>query len=70
MSRILLVTIALRGRSGTEVVSYETAHGLRKRGHDVYLFTHITGPLAEKLRADGFPIFTDLAALSDRKSVV
>jgi len=64
MSRILLVTIALRGRSGTEVVSYETAHGLRKRGHDVYLFTHITGPLAEKLRADGFPIFTDLAALS------
>jgi hypothetical protein len=70
MSRILLVTIALRGRSGTEVVSYETAHGLRDRGHDVYLFTHITGPLAEKLRADGFPIFTDLAALSSIPDVI
>ena len=63
MSRILIVTIGLVDRSGTEVVTFETAHGLRRRGHDVAIFTPEIGPLAHALLREGFPVVDDLAAL-------
>ena len=44
MSRVLLVTIILTGRTGTEVVCCETARGLRKRKHDVAIYTQQDGP--------------------------
>jgi hypothetical protein len=63
MSRILLVTIAMGGRSGTEVVCSETAYGLRKRNYDVSIYTHSAGRMAENLRADGFQVVTNLELL-------
>ena len=63
MSRVLIVTIGLVGRSGTEVVSLETAHGLRARGHEVAIFAHYLGPLARLLASHGFIVVDDIAAL-------
>ena len=64
MSRVLLVTIILTGRTGTEVVCCETARGLRKRNHDVIIHTQRDGPTADQLRAEGFQVTTDLASLT------
>jgi hypothetical protein len=64
VSRVLLVTIILTGRSGTEVVCCETARGLRRRNHEVVIYTQQEGPTAHQLRAEGFQITTDLASLS------
>ncbi len=64
MSRVLLVTIILTGRTGTEVVCCETARGLRKRNHDVVIHTQRDGPTADQLRAEGFQVTTDLASLT------
>ena len=70
MSRVLLVTIILIGRSGTEVVCCETARGLRKRGHDVSIYTQQDGPSADRLRAEGFEVTTDLASLTSIPEVI
>ena len=70
MSRVLLVTIALVNRSGTEVVCCETAHGLRKRNHDVSIYTQHAGPTADSLRADGFQVITNLASLTSAPEVI
>jgi hypothetical protein len=64
VSRVLLVTIILTGRTGTEVVCCETARGLRKRNHDVAIYTQQDGPTADQLRAEGFQVTTDLASLT------
>jgi hypothetical protein len=64
VSRVLLVTIILTGRTGTEVVCCETARGLRKRKHDVAIYTQQDGPTADQLRAEGFQVTTDLASLT------
>jgi hypothetical protein len=64
MSRILLVTIILIGRSGTEVVCCETARGLRKRGHEVTIYTQHDGPTADHLRVEGFQVTTDLSSVT------
>ena len=55
MSRVLLVTIILTGRSGTEVVCCETARGLRRRNHEVVIYTQQDGPTADQLRARRLP---------------
>src|SRR5262245_32653881 len=70
MISVLLVTIQLIGRSGTEVVCYETAHGLRKRKYDVSIYTRHAGPLAKKLLSEGFQVFTDLAEFPSVPAVI
>jgi hypothetical protein len=70
MARVLIVTIGLRGRSGTEVVSIETAHGLRQRGHDIALYTHHPGPTSDQLRADGFEVVTDVGSLASPPEII
>jgi hypothetical protein len=63
MSRILIVTIALSGRSGTEIVTFETARGLRARGHEVAIFCPKIGPLGDALKRDGFVVVEDTASV-------
>ena len=70
MSRVLLVTIKLDGRTGTEIVCSETAHGLRKRNHAVSIYTQQDGATADSLRAGGFEVVTDLAALRSVPEVI
>jgi hypothetical protein len=70
MSQVLLVTIALTGRSGTEVVCCETAHALRRRGHAVAIYVQRDGATADGLRAEGFEVVSDLAALGSIPDVI
>ena len=58
--RILIVNIGLVGRSGTEVVTIETACGLRARGADVRIYAPQIGPSGEALRALGVPVESEL----------
>jgi hypothetical protein len=64
MSRVLLVTITLAGRTGTEVVCSETAHALRRRKHAVSIYVQQDGATADSLRAEGFEVVNDLTLLS------
>ena len=70
MSRVLIVTIILVGRTGTEVVCCETARGLRRRHHEVIVYTQRDGPTADALRAEGFQVTTDLASLTAAPDVI
>ena len=70
MSRVLLVTIKLDRRTGTEVVCSETAHALRKRNHAVSIYVQQDGATADSLRADGFEVVTDLTALGSVPEVI
>lgn len=70
MSRVLLVTIKLDRRTGTEIVCAETAHGLRKRQHDVSIYVQQDGATADSLRADGFEVVTELTALGSVPEVI
>jgi Glycosyltransferase Family 4 len=54
--RVLLVTVGLVGRTGTEVVTLETARGLRDRGCDVAIYAPQVGALGETMRASGFVV--------------
>ena len=46
-------------RSGTEIVTRDLAIGMRRRGHDVDVYTGQTGGLTEELAAAGVNIYTD-----------
>jgi hypothetical protein len=70
VSRVLLVSIILIGRTGTEVVCCETARGLRRRNHEVIIYTQQAGATADQLRAEGFEVTTDLASLNAVPDVI
>lgn len=59
--RALLVNVAMAGRNGAEVVTAETASGLRARGVDVRVYARRLGPAADSLRRLGVPVTDDLA---------
>jgi hypothetical protein len=63
MLRVLIATLCLTGRTGTEIVTMETAEGLRRRGHRVTIYTTLDGASGEVLRNAGFEVITDLAEL-------
>ncbi|MEO3474814.1 glycosyltransferase family 4 protein [Roseomonas sp. CAU 1739] len=67
---ILLTNIMLTRRTGTEVVTGQLADGLRRRGHDVMVFTPQAGPLAMQMRARGHVVVTDPAALPRRPDII
>ena len=70
MNRILIVTIGLVGRSGTEIVTLETARGLRGRGHEVAIFTPEIGPLGRALLREGIIVVDDAAAIPWTPTVI
>jgi hypothetical protein len=48
--RVLTTNCAMRGRSGSEIVTIDLASGLRQRGHEVAVFAPLLGPSADILR--------------------
>jgi hypothetical protein len=58
--KIAIATVRLRGRSGTEIVTIELARELKRRGHDIFVFTAETGHTASLLAQDGIPAIDDL----------
>jgi hypothetical protein len=60
MPHILIATLRLEGRTGTEIVCIETAQGLRRRGHLVTVYAQSIGASGVSLRDAGVPVVTDL----------
>lgn len=58
--RILIANIGLVGRSGTEVVTIETACGLMARGADIRIYAPEIGPSGEALRSTGITVASEL----------
>ncbi len=54
--RVLTTNCALRGRSGSEIVTIDLASGLQQRGHEVAVFAPLLGPSAELLRLRGITV--------------
>lgn len=69
MSRILLVTIELAGRSGTEIVTFETAHGLQGRGHEVAIYTLRLGSLGNAV-SEKFAVVRHIELLTWRPDLI
>lgn len=67
---ILLTNIVLAHRSGTEVVTEQLADGLRRRGHEVMVFTQMVGPLGERMRARGFVVVDRPGDLPRRPDII
>lgn len=67
---ILLTNIVLAGRSGTEVVTEQLADGLRRRGHEVIVFTPTAGALAQKMRARGHVVVDRPAPVPRRPDII
>ncbi|QGG95416.1 hypothetical protein [Actinomarinicola tropica] len=60
--KILITNLQLDERTGTEVVVRDLDAGLRRRGHDVCVYTPRPGALAEEMRADGAIVVDDVAS--------
>ncbi len=54
--KLLITNIAACSRSGTEVVTAELLMELRRRGHDVVLYSPQCGELAKSLKAKGISV--------------
>lgn len=59
--KILYGNFMLSGRTGTEIVTLETTDALKKRGHDVCVYSANIGESAHALRAKGIPVISHLA---------
>jgi hypothetical protein len=70
MPHILIATLRLDGRTGTEVVCIETAQGLRRRGHLVTVFAQTVGASGAALRDAGVSVVTDLRQLATAPDVI
>lgn len=58
--KIAIATIKMSTRTGTEMVTVDLALGLRRRGHEVFVFTSELGETAEELRAKDIVVIDDL----------
>src|SRR5579864_5511859 len=61
--KILLTNISLRGRSGTEIVTRDTAMALSRRDHSCVVYCPDPGAIAEDLRIFGIPVVEDIRLL-------
>jgi len=68
--RVLTTNCALRGRSGTEVVTIDLAAGLRQRGHEVAVFAPLLGSSAEILRRRDVTVTDTLEQIPWRPDVI
>src|SRR2546430_106812 len=68
--KILLTNSWLKGRSGTEIVTMEMARGLKRRGHEVVIFSPDLGKSAEALRREGTCVTDRLDDLDFKPDVI
>jgi hypothetical protein len=61
--KVLVTNLVLAGRSGTEMYLRDLAPGLRESGCELCFFATWLGPLADELRALGFPVTDRLDAI-------
>jgi hypothetical protein len=68
--RILITNFYLRGRTGSEIVTAELARGLRHRGHEVAVYSPLTGATADALRREGVVAVNSLSEIPWRPDVI
>lgn len=68
--RILFTNLQLTGYTGTEIVVRDLTLALRKRGHEVLIYTPRPGAVSDGLRAQGVPVTGDLDHLRLEPDVI
>jgi hypothetical protein len=68
--RILITNHSLSALGGSETVVIDLCRLLRKRGHDVMVFSSRLGHVAELLNGELFPVVSDLAQLRFRPDII
>lgn len=68
--RVLIATIGLTGRGGTDVYTRDLALALLRRGWLPIIYTTIAGPFAEELRAATVPIVNSIDAVGAPPDVI
>ena len=61
--RVLLTNATMRDRTGAELYVHDVALGLLARGHAPVVYSHVLGPLADRLRDATIPVVDNLGAL-------
>lgn len=67
---ILLTNIVISGRSGTEIVIAEIAYELRRRGHEIVVYSPTCGKLADELRFHGIIVVDRIANVPFQPEII
>jgi len=67
---ILMTNTSLSNRTGSELYLKDVAQELRRRGHQVSLYSPKLGPLAEDLRREGLSVYGNLADLDQTPDII
>jgi hypothetical protein len=67
---VLLATIVMSGRSGTEIVTRNLATGLMQLGHRPVVYTSRIGPLAQELRRISIPVVDDIGMIAEQPDII
>ena len=68
--KILMTNVQLDHRTGTEIVVRDLESALRRRGHDVCVYTPSAGAIADEIVASGGTVVTDLADLPFEPDII
>ena len=68
--RVLLTNATMRDRTGAELYVHDVALGLLARGHAPVVYSHVLGPLADRLRDATIPVVDNLQALVNPPDVI
>ncbi len=68
--KILVTNLQLDRRTGTEIVVRDLDAGLRRRGHEVCVYTPRPGELAEEMRAAGATVVDDVGSVPFTPDVI
>ncbi len=65
--KILIATHHLYEYTGTEIFTAELAYELKKRGHEIIVFSPTTGSIAEEVKAHQIKVVSNLALIEKEK---
>lgn len=68
--KVLITNQCLVRGSGTEIVTRDLALELKKLGHRPAVYSPLLGPLADEVRAQGVPVFSDVRKIEPVPDVI
>jgi hypothetical protein len=68
--KILITNWVILNNSGTELYVKELAIELKKRGHDIEIFTRFKGKLADELNHQNINVVTNLSLLKNKPDII
>ncbi len=67
---ILITNRVLVGHSGTEVVVRDLSSELKNQGHSPLVYSPVLGPMADEIRADDVPVYSDVRQIDCTPDVI